>query len=114
MSAQTQQHTAPSYQQSPAYQQAPAPLEELHGGFSVLRGWVGLALAALLALGVAIVAVALFTGDGSSSNQNAFTISYPKTWTRLPKAKLASLPGHPGAVLRRNNGQGLVVIRRQP
>jgi hypothetical protein len=107
VSAQTEQHFEPSYQQ-------PAQLGELHGRLSFLRGWVGLTVAGLVALGAVIVAVALFTGGSSSSNRdNAFNISYPSSWNPLSKQKLAALPGHPVTVLRRNDGQGLLVIRRQ-
>jgi hypothetical protein len=106
MSTQTEQHLEPPYQQ-------PAELGELDGRLAFLRGWVGFALAGLVALGVMIVVVALVTGGSPSNSGNAFNISYPKTWSPLPKGKLASLPGHPAAVLRRNDGNGLVVIRRQ-
>jgi hypothetical protein len=117
MSVETQQPYEPAYQQSPA-----APLPEPETRFSFLRGWVGIALAGLLAVGVAVGLVALLTGGGSSGNggtlsssskENAFNISYPKTWSPLPTDKVASLPGQPLAVLRRNDGQGVVVIRRE-
>jgi hypothetical protein len=113
MSVETQQPFEPSHQQPPA---APAP--DPHTRLSLLSRWVRVALLGLVAVGVVIVAVALLTGGGSSGNgtvsgSNAFNISYPKTWSPLPKDKLASLPGHPLAVLRRNDGQGVVVIRSE-
>jgi hypothetical protein len=113
MSVETQQPFEPSYQQPPA---APAPEHQTR--FSLLSGRVRVALLGLVAAGLAVVAVALLTGGGSSgggavSGPNAFNISYPKTWSSLPKNKLDSLPGHPLAVLRRTDGQGVVVIRSE-
>jgi hypothetical protein len=113
MAVETQQPFEPSYQQPPA---APAP--EPQTRFSFLSGRVRVALLGLVAAGVAVVAVALLMGGGSSgggtvSGPNAFNISYPKTWSPLSKDKLDSLPGHPLAVLRRADGQGVVVIRSE-
>jgi hypothetical protein len=117
MSVETQQPYESTYQQA-----TPALPAEPRRRFPFLRGWVAVALAGLLAVGVAVGLVALFTGGGSSSNggtlsssstDNAFNISYPKSWSPLAADKVASLPGHPLAVLRRNDGQGVVVIRRE-
>src|ERR671937_841928 len=106
MSVETQQHY------EPAYQQAPAAPPSQRRRFSFLRGWVAVVLAGLLAVGVAVGLIAVFSGGGGSSSggtlsgssQDAFNISYPKTWSPLSKDKVASLPGHPLAVLRRNDG----------
>jgi hypothetical protein len=111
MSIETQQPFEPSYQQPPA-----APTPERQARFSFLSGRVRVALLGLIAAGVVIVAVALLTGgpgSGTVSGSNTFDISYPETWSPLSKGKLASLPGHPLAVLRRSDGQGLVVIRSE-
>lgn len=112
MSLETQQPFDPAYQQPPA---VPAPKPQ--GRLSFLSSRLRFALLGLVAVGVIILAVALLTGgsgsSGTAGGSDSFNISYPKTWSPLPKGKLASLPGHPLAVLRRNDGHGLVVIRRQ-
>jgi hypothetical protein len=116
MPVDTPQPYESTYQQAP-----PVPPAEPGRRFAFLPGWVAFALAGLLALGVAIGLVSLLGGGSSStggtlsssSKENAFNISYPKSWSPLSTDKVASLPGHPLAVLRRNDGQGVVVIRRE-
>jgi len=82
-------------------------------------------LAVLVAAAAVAVAVVLVTGGGGGSTKggtvkgagakaNAFTISYPASWKPVAKDKLAGLPGKPLAVIRRTDGKGYVVIRREP
>jgi hypothetical protein len=42
---------------------------------------------------------------------HAFTVAVPSGWRALPQAQLASVPSHPVAVLRRDDGRGTVVVR---
>jgi hypothetical protein len=43
-----------------------------------------------------------------------FRLKYPRTWKPLNDAQLASLPGHPVAVLRRTDGRGTLVVTLRP
>ena len=116
MSVETQQ---PPQQTAPPPQPPPAPQQP-----SFLHSRAALILGIVLAVGAAVAAVLIFTGGGSeksggtvssssSSKADAFKISYPDSWTPLGKDKLKSLPGHPLAVIKRKDGKGLVVVRRE-
>jgi len=73
----------------------------------------------LLVLAVYLAANALFGGDDSNkgelkgSSENNFTLSYPSAWRPLSSKELAKLPGHPLAVVRRKDGKGFVVLRKE-
>lgn len=77
------------------------------------------AAVALLVLAVYLAANALFGGDDSNkgelkgSSENNFTLSYPTAWRPLSSKELAKLPGHPLAVVRRKDGKGFVVLRKE-
>jgi photosystem II reaction center protein PsbP len=77
------------------------------------------AAVALLVLAVYLAANALFGGDDSNkgelkgSSENNFTLSYPSAWRPLSSKELAKLPGNPIAVVRREDGKGFVVLRRE-
>jgi hypothetical protein len=117
MSVETQQ---PPQQQTAPPPQPPAPQRQsfLHSRAALIGG-IALAVVA------AVAAVVIFTGGGSdkksggtvssssSSKADAFKISYPDSWTPLGKDKLKALPGHPLAVIKRKDGKGLVVVRRE-
>jgi hypothetical protein len=110
--------------QQPPQQTAPPPQPPAPQRPSFLQSRAALILGIVLAVGAAVVAVLIFTGGGSdkkggtassssSSKADAFKISYPDTWTPLGKDKLKTLPGHPLAVIKRKDGKGLVVVRRE-
>ena len=75
---------------------------------------LGVALVALLA--VAGVAALLHFGKGhdgaavGAKKGSPFTIARPQGWQQVAPAKLATLKGHPLAVLRQGDGKGLVVV----
>jgi hypothetical protein len=79
---------------------------------------VAFAALLLIAAGV-LVAVKLLgsdddkAGKATESSNDAFTLSYPQTWRPLSGAELRKLPGHPLAVVRRNDGKGFVMLRRE-
>lgn len=87
---------------------APAGRKRLH------RLLAGVALVALLA--AAGVAALLHFGNGGkdaafdAKKDSPFTIARPKGWDQVAPAKLATLKGHPLAVLRQSQGKGLVVV----
>ena len=104
-----EQHAAPAVPQQ-------QPSRPRFGGGKILLAALALPL---------VIAAALFfvlKDDGSSSGgagtvsgseEDAFRMSYPKNWKPLAKDDLDSLPGKPLAVLRRNDGKGFVVVRRE-
>jgi hypothetical protein len=73
----------------------------------------------LLVLAVYLAANALFGGDGSNKGElkggaeDNFTLSYPSAWRPLSSEELAKLPGQPLAVVRRKDGKGFVVLRKE-
>ena len=72
----------------------------------------------LLAL-VVFAAVNAITGDGKSGGRvtggsgEDFTLTYPNSWTPLSGRELATQPGRPLAVIKRNDGKGFVVLRKE-
>jgi hypothetical protein len=72
----------------------------------------------LLALAVFLLVGAL-GGDDKPSNRvtgtskDSFTLSYPSSWRPLSSKELNRLPGNPLAVVRRKDGKGFVVLRRE-
>jgi hypothetical protein len=110
--------------QQPPQQTAPPPRPPAPPHQPFLRSRAALIGGVVLALAAAVAAVLIFTGGGSdkkggtvssssTSKADAFKISYPDSWTPLSKSKLQSLPGHPLAVIKRKDGKGLVVVRRE-
>lgn len=75
-------------------------------------------VAAVLIVGIFAVK-ALTGGDGgeaskvTGSSADSFTLSYPDGWQPLPKNRLDALPGKPLAVVRRKDGRGFVVLRKE-
>ena len=57
--------------------------------------------------------------DDKSSNKvtgtskDSFTLSYPSSWRPLSSKELDKLPGSPLAVVRRKDGKGFVVLRKE-
>jgi hypothetical protein len=79
-----------------------------------------LAAAAVVVLAAGALAVKALSGDDDGSGgkvegsaRDAFTLTYPDGWRPLSKDRLAALPGRPLAVLRRGDGKGYVVLRRE-
>ena len=111
-------------QQTPQ-QTAPPPRPPSREREPFLRSRLALILGVVVAVGAAVAAVLIFTGgndkssssgtasSSSSSKADAFKISYPDSWTPLAKDKLKGLPGHPLSVIKRKDGKGLVVVRRE-
>ena len=84
------------------------------------RPWRKRLLIAGAALAVAIAAVVLalaLTGGGDGrlkgSSDDTFNLSVPEGWRALSQEELATLPGKPAAVVRREDGKGFLVIRRE-
>lgn len=75
------------------------------------------AIAVVIAL-VVVGAIALFGGDGGDDGQETikgpagdeFTLFKPDGWQEVSGDELALIPGKPLAVLRRDEGQGLVTV----
>jgi hypothetical protein len=73
----------------------------------------------LLALLVFIGVNALFGDDDKAKNQitgtskDSYTLSYPGSWRPLSGDQLRKQPGNPLAVVRRKDGKGFVVLRRE-
>jgi hypothetical protein len=74
---------------------------------------------ALLALAVLAAAVVLSLTSGDDRRTvtgpagNDYRVVLPSGWRSLPNGELTNLPGRPLGVLRRDDGKGLVVIRRE-
>ena len=73
----------------------------------------------VLALAAAVGAVLVFTGGGDDKGKtalpaasNSFTLGYPDSWAPLSKEQLANQAGHPLGVIRRKDGKGYVIVRR--
>src|SRR2546427_12773300 len=75
--------------------------------------WV---LALLGGVVVAAIVVFLLSRGGDESTQAhgpaaaPFTVTLPPGWESLSQQQLVALPGHPLAVLRQTDGNGIVVI----
>jgi hypothetical protein len=79
----------------------------------------------VLVAGAALLALALFLlinghddkgksgGQLSGTSKDNFTLSYPASWVPLSSDELAKQPGRPLAVVRRKDGQGLLVLRKE-
>jgi hypothetical protein len=113
MSVETQQPV----QQSPG---TPPPTTQQKRPF--FRRPVTLIVAAVVLAAAAVAAVLILGGNSDNgkggtvsgpNKANAFKISYPDAWRPVAKDKVASAPGHPLAILRRKDGKGYVIIRRE-
>ena len=77
---------------------------------------VGGALALLAVVG--IVRLASGASDHAASARaftapgHAFELAVPRGWTALTAAELAQVPGRPVAAIRREDGRGVVIVRR--
>jgi hypothetical protein len=80
----------------------------------------------LVAGGLVLLAFVLFLAvralfgddDGSSKNRltgskDSYSLSYPSSWRPVSGKDLAKLPGSPLAVVRRNDGKGFLVVRKE-
>jgi hypothetical protein len=77
-------------------------------------------LGVLIALAVAVFAATQLLGDDDGktgelhgSSKDSYTLSYPSSWRPLSGKDLDKLPGSPLAVVRRKDGKGFVVLRRE-
>jgi hypothetical protein len=81
---------------------------------------------ALFALAGLLLVVAIFigvkvlggdedkkSGEITGSGGDSFTLSYPKSWLALSGKQLSKLPGPPLAVVRRKDGKGFVILRKE-
>jgi hypothetical protein len=99
---------------------------EAHAGR--LKGSKGLVTSRNVLLAAVIVALAIGAfllinalGDDGTSNrgtlkgssEDAFTLNYPPSWKPLSGDALAKLRDRPLAVLRRKDGKGFVIVRRE-
>jgi hypothetical protein len=72
-----------------------------------------------LALVLYLAVNALFGGDDSKTGElkgssgDNYTLSYPNSWRPLSRKELGRLPGNPLAVVRRKDGKGFVVLRKE-
>jgi hypothetical protein len=96
----------------------PIPQQAPRG--NALRNPTALVAGVVVALVAAVGAVLLFTGGGSEkhkaaepSGASSFLLRYPSSWAPLSKEQVARQPGKPLAVIRRKDGKGYVIIRRQ-
>jgi hypothetical protein len=53
------------------------------------------------------------SGKLSSSSTDGYSLTYPNSWRPLSSQELAKLPGQPLAVVRRKDGKGFVVLRKE-
>ena len=84
------------------------------------RRWPKRLLIAGVGLAVAVAAALLIlalVGGGEErlkgSSDDTFNLSLPKGWRALSQEELGELPGKPAAVVRREDGKGFLVIRRE-
>ncbi len=76
------------------------------------------AVAAALGLAVLALVLALTLAGGGDqtvkgSSGDTFNFTVPKGWKALGQEELATLPGKPAGVVRRDDGKGFLVIRRE-
>jgi hypothetical protein len=84
------------------------------------RRALAIALTVIAFLVAGLFAVKALTGEEERGagklrgpSADSFTLSYPEGWRPLSKEELSTLAGHPLAVVRRKDGKGLVVLRRE-
>jgi hypothetical protein len=77
---------------------------------------LGGAMLALATLATVLV-LSLVSGDDRATVTGPagddYRVLLPDRWRSVPKEKLTNLPGRPLGMLRRDDGRGLVVIRRE-
>lgn len=112
-------HTAPMEHERPPHRGYGARMERAIPGRGKWRVLSAVAAVALAVLAV-VLGVKAFTDDGGGksgqlevSGSDSFKLNYPSRWQPLSGEELEALPGRPLAVLRRKDGEGFVVVRRQ-
>jgi hypothetical protein len=76
-------------------------------------------VAGLVVIATAGFAIKAVTDDGRSDGgriegtSDSFKLSYPEGWEPLSENRLKNLPGNPLAVVRRKDGKGYVILRRE-
>jgi hypothetical protein len=111
-------HTARIDHEHPPHAGYAARLEKRMPGRGKWRVLSALAAVAFFVLAV-VLGVKAFTGDDGKagrlevSGSDSFTVKYPDRWQALSGDELAALPDRPLAVLRRKDGDGFVVVRRE-
>lgn len=86
-----------------------------------VRTVLALGLGVLLLAGLSLGLVLVLGGSEDNERGNiiegppgdAFTIDFPAGWHSLRSEELETLPGRPLGVLRRDDGKGFVVIRKE-
>jgi len=91
----------------------PAPRRRLLIGAAVAVVFLVAALAAVLVPGSGGGHAAADTARWTAADKT-FSVSVPAGWRALRPAELAHVAGKPSAVLRRNDGRGLVVVNEGP
>jgi hypothetical protein len=81
-----------------------------------------LLIALLAAMAGAAIAFGALTATGGDSTERPratelrgpdFALAYPAGWAPTRADELAKMPGHPAAVVRRDDGKGVVIVRRK-
>jgi hypothetical protein len=121
-----QQYPPPGGQYPPPGQQPPPGAPTPSRLTSILSNNL-VRVGAVAVIIVAVVVAILIGGSGSSNTQKTFTgggpaasapnatpfnVTFPFSWTAVPASGLAAYPGHPVAVLLRQDKTGLIVISR--
>jgi hypothetical protein len=112
-------HAAPIDHEHPPHAGYAARLEKRMPGRGKWRVLSAFAAVAFLVVAV-VLGVKAFTGDDTGksgqlevSGSDSFKLKYPNRWQPLSGEELEALPGRPLAVLRRKDGEGFVVVRRE-
>jgi hypothetical protein len=112
-------HAARVDREQPPQRPHAARLERRFPGRGKKRVLSAVAAVVFLVLAV-VLGVKAFTEDDAGkpgqlevSGSDSFTLDYPDRWQPLSGEELDALPGRPLAVLRRKDGEGFVVVRRQ-
>jgi hypothetical protein len=120
----TPERTVPGHAERVDHEHPPHPgyaarLEKRMPGSRKWRVLSAVAAVAFFVLAI-VFGVKAFTGDDGGkpgqlevSGSDSFKLNYPNRWQPLSGEELEALPGRPLAVIRRKDGEGFVVVRRE-